>query len=426
MITLLRAEIKLEPGWAVGAVPIGDPTIDRDLLIDQDGRPWVPGSSLAGSIRAHLRASDAAAGTDYEVRLMGSRPPTGRGEETTASPLWLLGTRFVVDDGDLRTPAVTEVVGQTAIDRVRRSAAEGSLRHSRTVASGGTLTAYFRFDGTLAADDLAVLAAWQPVIGRDRTSGGGRATLVGIHHGTVNPALGRDMAVWLTHTGAELVDAVAVSHIPGSNGPVVPWLSAGFLVRDAILVGDPRPTGPATPRLRNGRPFVPGAAWKGIIRSRVEYIVRSLYGVGAVCTTATGCGDCPTCEVFGHQHRQGRLRFVDSMIEAVSADDAPPTPEKRTQVAIDRVTGGSRDAQLFETTPITAGRLTLRIDELRPVPAWARTAVLHVLRDIDDGLLGVGSRVTRGMGTLQLESPIDDPGPVVVPALAARSPEEVA
>ena len=70
-ITLMIATIDVEPGWAVGTVPLSDPAIDRELLLDSQGQPWVPGSSLAGSLRAHLAAAQPPADT----RLMGSRPP---------------------------------------------------------------------------------------------------------------------------------------------------------------------------------------------------------------------------------------------------------------------------------------------------------------------------------------------------------------
>jgi hypothetical protein len=124
-------------GRAVGAVRlssdvglVGGPAA-VGLLVDAAGRVWVPGSTLAGSLRAHLRAVDERQGTSLETALMGSRPPTNKGDTLTASPLWLLGTRFVPETQEVET----EVVGQTAIDRVRGAAAVNSLRLSRTVSS---------------------------------------------------------------------------------------------------------------------------------------------------------------------------------------------------------------------------------------------------------------------------------------------------
>lgn len=72
MITLAIATIEVEPGWAVGAVAHEDSVIDRDVLLDASGQPWIPGSALAGSLRAHLAAADPPAG----VKLMGARHAT--------------------------------------------------------------------------------------------------------------------------------------------------------------------------------------------------------------------------------------------------------------------------------------------------------------------------------------------------------------
>jgi hypothetical protein len=58
------------------------------------------------------------------------------------------------------------------------------------------------------------------------------------------------------------------------------------------------------------------------------------------------------------------------------------------------------------------------------VAPWVRNLIWHVLRDIDDGLIGVGSRTTRGLGTLRLTSQSEDPQPVRVPALEGTAPME--
>jgi len=122
--------------------------------------------------------------------------------------------------------------------------------------------------------------------------------------------------------------------------------------------------------------------------------------------------------VFGHPGQRGLLAFRDSYIEK------PAYYPKRTQVGIDRVTGGSREALLFTTEALADGNvLQLQIDALGEIPPWVGDAIRHVLRDISDGLIGVGSRTTRGLGTLELLGPPADPVPVVVPELETTQPE---
>jgi CRISPR/Cas system CSM-associated protein Csm3 (group 7 of RAMP superfamily) len=424
-ITLMIAAIDIEPGWAVGTVTEADPAIDRDILLDASGQPWIPGSAPAGSLRAHL----AAAKPPADVRLMGSRPPASQAEsaQSTASPLWVLGAAFSParspaapgDDEAQPSQVSIETTGQTAVDRVRGAAAAGSLRFSRLAASGGTLTVYLRHDeagALLTQHDLTLIAAWQPAIGRDRTRGSGRASLAGIRYGTVDPATPAGAALWLTHDGPGLFEAVATQAIIGP-APEPPWLEARFEITDGLLIGTGRTEKTATTRKRDGQPLIPGSTWKGIIRSRTEFIIRSRYGPGAACQQQDGCGTCPACAVFGHQGQRGKLAFRDSSIEHPVPGSPADGDPVRTQVAIDRVTGGSRPGLLFQTAPVPAGHLQLRIDALAPVEPWVANAIRHVLRDIDDGLIGIGSRTTRGLGTLRL---LDSPAqlePVVIPEL---------
>jgi CRISPR/Cas system CSM-associated protein Csm3 (group 7 of RAMP superfamily) len=416
IITLMIATITIEPGWAVGTVAPANAAIDRDILLDASGQPWVPGSALAGSLRAHLRAADPPA----DERLMGSRPAKGKaaGDKSTVSPLWIVGATFrpSSDTVDGETAAALEIAGQTAVDRVRGAASASSLRFSRLAASGGTLTVYLRHDPAdgqpLSGDDLKLISGWQPAIGRDRTKGSGRAALTKLRHGPVDPATPGGARTWLSRSGPGLFEAVATQAIT-CLADDQPWLDVLFAIEDGLLTWDSAPGPVARPRQRLGRPLVPGSAWKGIIRSRIEYIIRSRYGEAAACTEQAGRRDCVACAVFGHQGQRGVLAFRDSYIDRGSSQPDPEYPH----VGIDRVTGGSRDKLLFKTQPVGEGRVQLRIDKLGDVPPWVRNAIQHVLRDIDDGLIGVGSRTTRGLGTLRLAEQLGDLEPVIIPEL---------
>lgn len=221
-----------------------------------------------------------------------------------------------------------------------------------------------------------------------------------LRYGVIDPATPAGARTWLTHDGPSLFESVAATAMEVDPGGQ-PWLEAIFEITDGLLVGDHQAGRRAGARRRGGRPLIPGSAWKGIIRSRIEFIVRSRYGADAACASQTGCGECVVCEVFGHQGQRGTLAFRDSYIEDPGEDVT------RTHVAIDRVTGGARDALLFETAHVPSGRVHLRIDQLAATSPWVRNAICHVLRDIDDGLIGVGSKTTTGLGTLRLTGPAD-------------------
>jgi len=425
MITFMIAEIAVEAGWAVGAVPAGDDVLDRDLLLDLDGLPWAPGSTLAGSLRAHVADRDP----ELETALFGSRPPAGARQdaELDPSPLWLLGTTFT-PSGTTSTSSpgpdcdggLFETVGQTAIDRRRGAARPTMLRTSRNCGVGGLITVYLRHTGVLDDRALRAIASWRPAVGRGRTTGGGRAELRTLRVGQIDPGTSEGLRTWLRHSGPELVRAVATRDVPVTGATTPPRRREMTLeIEDTLLVGQTRLSGPATPRRRRDGHLVPGTAWKGLFRSRVEYILRSRYPDAAiVCDAGLDCPerdtDCPACVIFGNQRRRGLLAFGDSTIVD------PIVPPARTHVAIDRVTGGARDKLLFQTQPITRGRVTLCIDALGETGDWVWLLLDHVLRDLYDGLIGAGSRANRGMGTLRLVGTVPTPGPVVVPETVLR------
>lgn len=412
IITVLKAIIDVAAGWAVGAADNGTDGIDRELLLDVHGHPWVPPSSLAGSLRAHLADNGA------DERLMGSRPPIQRPAWSAAPPpklnpsaLWLLGTqtRRAGDDGISRPPATT-VDANTAIDPRRGAARPKSLRHSLVVDEPTVVELFAQFEGELTTGDLELLASWQPQVGRDRTRGGGSARLRSLGYQAYDLNRDADLRAWLDSPGmgrfSDLTD-VTVNAKPG-----IVLIDDEFEVVDALHIGTgsrpDRAAGRGRDRLagsrrekvsvvrtRGGQPLVPGSTWKGIFRARCGYIMRTCWGEKAVCTDQTGCGTCPLCELFGSTAGRGLIAFGSSAITGAKCPD-------RSHVAIDRITGGARDYLLFTDEIVTSGTMKLTISALGAVADWQRDLLRHVERDIHDGLIGIGGGTHRGQGTLRL------------------------
>jgi CRISPR/Cas system CSM-associated protein Csm3 (group 7 of RAMP superfamily) len=420
IITVLKVEIEADPGWAVGTADADAIGLDRELLTDPSGRPWVPPSSLAGSLRAHL------AGHNADERLMGSRPPREDPQRRSDAPavlnpsgLWLLGTQArraqadngserngrrtgaIADDGDSGDRQVrgTEVVANTAVDPVRRAARAQSLRHSRIVDEPALIELYAMLVGELSASDRELLAAWRPEIGRDRTRGGGTARVRSLGYRSYDLADPAGLRAWLEAAGPGRF--TALTQIPGTSAPAPAVLQARFTIISALHIGTgSRREKVAVIRSRSGHPLVPASTWKGLFRARAGYIIRTCWGASTACRCQTGCGRCLLCDLFGSTARRGRLSFHDSTITGARR-------EKRNHVAIDRISGGARDKLLFTDEVVTSGQVKLTITGLAPVAEWERILLLHVVRDIHDGLIGVGSGTQRGQGTLRLASLLD-------------------
>jgi CRISPR/Cas system CSM-associated protein Csm3 (group 7 of RAMP superfamily) len=395
IITVLKAVIDVDAGWAVGAADNGVAGLDRELLLDADGHPWVPPSSLAGSLRAHL------AGHGADERLMGSRPPAGE-PRTRADPppkldpsaLWLLGTRTHRAGADDVQPPATTVEANTAVDPRRRAARPKSLRHSRVVDEPAVIELYAQFDGELSDGDLALLASWQPQVGRDRTRGGGSARLRSLGYRAYDLNRDGDLRAWLETSGPDRFSVLA--DVPVTAEPALHLIDDEFEIVGALHIGTgSRRDKTSVTRTRGGQPLVPASTWKGLFRARTGYIIRTCWGETAACTDQTGCGDCMLCDLFGSTIRRGRIAFRSSTVTSAKH-------QTRAHVAIDRVSGGARDKLLFTDDVITAGTIRLTISALGDIAEWERDLLRHVVRDLHDGLIGVGGGAQRGQGTLRL------------------------
>lgn len=393
-ITAIKVTIRTEANWAVGATDAAVSDVDRELLVDREGHPWIPASSLAGSLRAHLAAHGA------DERLMGSRPPRDRRTRDPLMPsaLSVLGTQLRANSKHPR-PLRTNVVASTAIDPVRQAAHPRSLRSSRVVDEPASIEVYLMYAGELPDADRSLLESWRPSVGRDRTRGGGTAKLHAIAYRRYDLDNHDDLHAWLSAPGPGRFRDAKEQPIPRQPDPTV--LSATFEIVDAVHIGTGTTRKRAADyRARSGMPLIPGSTWKGIFRSRAGYILRTRFGADIACCQQDGCATCLLCDLFGSTARRGRLAFADSPIH-----DAKPAIQPH--VAIDRVSGGSRDKLLFSQHVVGGGKLTLQVRALGTVSPWERLLQLHVIRDIDDGLLGVGGGAMRGHGTLRLVQPKD-------------------
>lgn len=395
--TVLRLELQLSGPWLIGD-PAGTGDVDTVPLREPDGeRPQVPATSLAGSLRDHLRRQP-----DLDERhWMGDRHRSSddRGEP---SRLRVLGVRT---SGGARSARRTS----TAVDSWTGSARRGTLRREEHVDAPTTVTVYLMHPGAPDPALLAAVAGWRPVVGRRRTNGWGRATVTGIHYGTVDLRDREQLVTWLTGGGPSLVDSLATTPVaPEPAGPVEEEvLSVRCAVVDGLHVGagEPVETGNDTGRepdrgsrvagtvTRDGVPYMPAPSWRGVFRAHAGFILRSL---GLPDERA----DESVRELFGGLERRGLLTFHDAPLAEPDTIDLP-------HVGIDRITGGARPGLLF-TERAVRGTLHLRISTDRPdlLPDWARGVLWHTVRDIADGFLAVGGRTTRGLGTLAVLDPL--------------------
>lgn len=452
--TLIRVDISINRPWAVGGVTRTGDEVDMPILVDPRSRAgadeaaatghsapadgnaeegsashrtaFLPATSLVGSLRRHLG--------DDQDRWLGPAEST---EDNPASPsrIRCLGTQL--SGKATATKRIT-----TQIDGRRQAAAQRMLRVEEVVPVSDDAPTVARWWLQLdrscdrLTDLLDALWSWQPVVGRRRSVGQGEATVSGVNYAELDLSKKKTHLTWWLSERHQW-DGVSKEHEPpgwrpfskppgDSSAPAAAGdaeqLTASFVVVEPLYLG-----GGEVRKSKGGRGEthvsqrqIPGSSWKGLFRHRVEHIltvcghaesdrarlVAALFGSGRQRGSSSSAGE------------RGKLRFHTSVLpEGVQTIT-------RTHVAIDRVTGGALDRSgkpgagarggaLFSVEAIAADTpVELLIDATAKLNPLERQLLEHVIRDIGDGLVGVGGLTSRGYGTLKLSGSRELPGPL--------------
>ena len=424
-VTLITARLRFDTAGGVTGTEDRDPETNRSVLpirTDPKGTPTLPGTTIAGSLRAHCAAINVELGAlfgDSPEELADKHNRAERDdvdpERATPSTIQVLGT-VLQQGGDIVSHS------RNTADRHRGASRTHHIHRVDMLQAGTAFDVMLRWDNPdptlLHQHFLPALQQWHPALGRGVTRGAGHCSLVG--WGTSDYDLGHPdgLLAWLRDTGLE-------SYPQPSEKPPEPErhyvLDADLSIVDGIHCGTEQPAPVDGERnnhiqvLRHGTEFVvPGSTLKGILRSRSEYICRVL---GLAACPDQRCGNCRPCLLFGFSNDETAQR---SRIIVDDATMCGAESEYRPHVAINRFTGGARDQALYERELVTAGKIPLRIRWLVAPPhtfpdtngsatttseAEQDTRMLDaVLGDLHDGYLGIGSRSTAGNGTVRVET----------------------
>lgn len=401
----------VEPG---GVTVPGKGPDEAQVVLDTgiDGRAQLPGTSLAGALRELVRGRR---GEDVADDWFGRIAPGAEGD-AQASRVWVLGSRRLDD-------AASQFLSSTRIDRARGAAADNTLRTEEVLPAGSSFEVFLRWDDAAPGEveDLAALvAAWRPLIGRGVSRGRGRCAVEAVRHGRLRLDDPDDLLCWLTLHGPELAREVlrtrgATAAAPDGGVPADLLFRVPVTIKGPWHIGNGDKPGPGSrepiPLLRvAGRPVVPGTAIKGILRSRAEFILRSIGLEPAPCEQIP-CGACWTCQVFGYGGgedagsavvgRRAEIRIADAVISS-------PVETTRTHIAIDRFTGGVLDGALYTMEVLEGGTFPVEVDLLAADAGQTRLAEIGavlrlVLEDLHDGIIGMGAGTARGYGSVYVE-----------------------
>ncbi len=428
------------------------PSTGADLAVIRDGlgRAVIPGTSLAGAMRAWL---GTVTGPDGQPlfrpadlgRVFGDLTPGSQDGE-----LCLIR----VDDAVAAGPVEVAVRDGVGIDRGTGSAAAGLL-YQHEVIPPGTRFAMRITASVLPGDPervgdaltliVAALADEQVEVGAARTRGLGVVKLTGVRHQRADLA---DRASLTAFLCGRLPDVPVAAPDPGDQRQLpgtrldveIAWSAASPVMVRAGAAGEPEPGREHPPDVvplrtvtgQDGetRLLLPGSSIKGVLRSHGERIMRTLLRLDdlpedwldqvgderlrPVITLFGAAGDhaargrragrsAPDPAAPRRRGRRGALSVRDC--HAAAADERVVT-----HVAVDRWTGGAAENLLFAVRePASAQwepmRLSLDVRRSRGGPGGDSLALvlfLLILRDLADGWLAFGFGGTRGRGTVRV------------------------
>ena len=233
-----------------------------------------------------------------------------------------------------------------------------------------------------------------------------------------------------------------------TEGPVL--IKSGY-----ATVSGPDMTPVRTYRNGNTEVYLPGSSLKGVFRSHIEKVIRTLKD-GVVCNpfartnpdsendqfvwpnyAEVSCGDkfevrqkerlevnkvqwrrhpkkedlsneagynervytdsCPVCRLFGSNSFIGRVAISDAYL----AEGSWQKTEQRDGVGIDRLTGGAASGAKFDLEVVSSG-VDFETDiYMRNFEVWQLGILMLIVTDLEDGLIRIGSGRSRGLGNVK-------------------------
>lgn len=217
-------------------------------------------------------------------------------------------------------------------------------------------------------------------------------------------------------------------------------LRGRLMTNTALRIGAGRslePTGTDLPVLRDalGRPFVPGSSFKGVLRSRVEALLRSLAPADQcgrwACNPLEDSERCITPQVIAaekirlRRQKDGDQKLTDwvtsRMCLACHLFGSPWLAshvqvrdwlvdetfwlgqfQERDGVAIDRDTETASEKKLYSYEVVPAGTVFEGMIIVENAETWQLGLLMAGLNEFEQGSLALGGATSRGLGGVTL------------------------
>ena len=389
---LIKGELVLESPLLIGdgAGETAENFRDIHVLQNQEGVPFIPGTSICGVLREYVGSTNPA----MIEKLFGD--------------LGKMQSSIQFDDIQLENAKVVARDG-VRIDGVTGTGEKGGKYDYEVVDRGakGKVRILVNLRGAhLDAENSAreILDAVAEILGRLKSGirlgaltskGFGLAAVENLNADFYDFHKKADVAAWLTDKPASGKIQPASDNLDAAADFVVDAdfeLNSSFIVRDYDVNEKINDTVISAKSLQSGKDFViPGTSLKGIFRHRAEYILRK-FGVAAdALDNLMGISK-------GDTKVKSRFIVAESYVKPKNVAEVAHTRNK-----IDRFTGGVLQGTLFTTKPAwkkNSGAAVKIHFEIRAAKDFEAGLALFLLRDIWLGHVAIGGEKSIGRGTL--------------------------
>lgn len=407
-----------------------DEVLDQPVIRDAFGLWRIPGSTIAGSLRA--------LGNEIDEKLTCEVFGEQTGDESRASLMWCEDGLLVDFDGQ---PAIAKILqghepeikcetfvrDHVCLDLETGTGIEGGKFDMEFVPAGARFLLELRCDGwqkelTQAQIDycrklFAQVLAGKLELGGKSGLGYGKYKIISREYGEIDLTAKSGMAAWLDQPDYPLPNPDKSQPLPTANaatpkqglnggieiplvcnGPIL--IGGGNALRPDNKIGEADMLFALTPRLDYAKKAIvwqavlPASSIKGVLRHAIYKILKSLGAANAKKMLDQLFG------YVGHDDSQcGKLVVCD----AILGEYAPNSYQTVQHVALDRFTSAAINGALFNEEPFwlanTAVALKLAVNDLNGAEA---ALFFHAVCDLCEGALAVGSGVNRGNGRLAL------------------------
>lgn len=399
-----------------------DERTDMDIIRDAEGKPFIPGTSLAGVLRHFLR--NHLEGENHDEHSIIKTLFGATEKDSTLSLLMIsdmllqesTGHRVTVRDG-LKIDYITRTVAE---HRGKDDEPGGGAKYDYEVIEPGASFAVrmelvIRENNRPVMEEICDAAAFllkhleagSLRVGAKTRRGMGQIRLKDTAILKLDMNLKEDVETWIDFDwqGWKFLPNLDTAGLDTNTltltAPTCFTLSACFTIPYSLLIRhynvEPAEDD-AAHLMSNGKYVIPGTSWNGAIRQaiysqlhtltgdkkRAEEILAGMFGT---------IGPSVSVEKKEKTAHASRVMIAESIIEKEQ-------PMSYTRNKVDRYTGGVVDSALFSEKPVYRGTVNLQLT-LKDPKVWEIGVMLLALKDIATGIQPVGGAANIGRGILQ-------------------------